>query len=58
MYINSKNEEIIYNSIETNDFLTIIMAGITNPDPTYHIIHNINKHFFYDNYIFSFSHSI
>ena len=54
MYINIKNEEIVYNSIETNDFLTIVMAGITNPNPTYHIIHNINKHFFYDNYIFEY----
>ena len=54
MHINSKNEEILYNSIELNDFLTVTMAGITNPNPTYHIIHNINKHFFYDNYIFEY----
>lgn len=54
MYINSKNEEIVYNSIETNDFLTISMAGITNPNPAYHIIHNISKHFFYDYYVFEY----
>jgi AraC-like DNA-binding protein len=54
MYINAKNEEIVYNSIETNEFLTISMAGLTNPNPSYHIIHNINKHFFYDYYVFEY----
>jgi AraC-like DNA-binding protein len=54
MYINYNNEEIIYNSIDTNDFLSISMAGITNPNPNYHIIHNINRHFFYDYYVFEY----
>jgi AraC-like DNA-binding protein len=54
MYINLNNEEIIYNSIDTNDFLSISMAGITNPNPNYHIIHNINRHFFYDYYVFEY----
>lgn len=54
MYINSNNEKIIYNSIDKNDFLSISMAGITNPNPNYHIIHNINKSFFYDYYVFEY----
>lgn len=54
MYINSNNENIIYNSIDKNDFLSISMAGITNPNPNYHIIHNINKNFFYDYYVFEY----
>lgn len=54
MYINSNNEKIIYNSIDKNDFLSISMAGITNPNPNYHIIHNINKNFFYDYYVFEY----
>jgi len=54
MYINYNNEEIIYNSIDTNDFLSISMAGITTPNPNYHIIHNINRHFFYDYYVFEY----
>ena len=54
MYININKEEIIYNSMDTNDFLSISMAGITNPNPNYHIIHNINRHFFYDYYVFEY----
>ena len=54
MYINYNNEEILYNSIDTNEFLSISMAGITNPNPNYHIIHNINRHFFYDYYVFEY----
>ena len=54
MYINANNEKIIYNSIDKNDFLSISMAGITNPNPNYHIIHNINKSFFYDYYVFEY----
>lgn len=54
MYINSRNEQIIYNSIDKNDFLSISMAGTTNPNPNYHIIHNINKNFFYDYYVFEY----
>jgi len=54
MYINSSNEEIIYNSIDTNEFLSVSMAGITNPNPNYHIIHNINRYFFYDYYVFEY----
>ena len=54
MYINSSNEEIIYNSIDTNEFLSVSMAGITNPNPNYHIIHNVNRYFFYDYYVFEY----
>ncbi len=54
MYINSNNEIIIFNSIDRNDFLSISMAGITNPNPNYHIIHNINRNFFYDYYVFEY----
>lgn len=54
MYINARNEEIIYNSIDKNDFLSISMAGTTVPNPNYHIIHNINKNFFYDYYVFEY----
>lgn len=54
MYINANNENIIYNSIDRNDFLSISMAGITNPNPNYHIIHNINRNFFYDYYVFEY----
>jgi len=57
MYINSNNENIIYNSIDKNDFLSISLAGITNPNPNYHIIHNINKNFFYDYYVFEYVNS-
>lgn len=54
MYVNFNNENIIYNSIDKNDFLSISMAGITNPNPNYHIIHNINRNFFYDYYVFEY----
>lgn len=52
---NSKwGEEIVVDNVPSNDYLDVIMAGITHPNPTYRIIHNVSKQFPYDYYVFEY----
>ncbi len=54
MYISSWGEEIVAHNTSGNDFLTVIMAGITHPNPNYRIIHNVTSQFPYDYYVFEY----
>ena len=54
MYISPWGEEIVVDNSIGNDFLEVIMAGITHPNPTYRIMHNISKQFPYDYYVFEY----
>lgn len=54
MYISKWGEEIIVDNIPSNDFLEVIMAGITHPNPSYRIMHNVSKEFPYDCYVFEY----
>ncbi len=54
MYINKWGEEIVTHNAPDNDYLDVIMAGITHPDPTYRIMHNVSSQFPYDRYIFEY----
>ena len=54
MYISKWGEEIVIDNTCGNDFLEVIMAGITHPNPTYRIMHNISRQFPYDYYVFEY----
>lgn len=54
MYISNWGEEIVVHNTLGNDYLEVIMAGITHPNPTYRIMHNISKKFPYDYYVFEY----
>lgn len=54
MYISAWGEKIIIDNIQTNSYLEPIMAGITYPNPSYRIMHNISKEFPYDAYVFEY----
>ena len=54
MYINNWGEEIVMDNAPTNDYLDVIIAGITHPNPAYRIIHNVSKQFPYDYYVFEY----
>lgn len=54
MYINFLGENLIHKNIVPNEFLEVILCGITNPNPTYRIIHNLSRIYVYDYYIFEY----
>ena len=54
MYISPWGEEIVVDNKIGNDYLEVIMAGITHPNPDYRIMHNISKQFPYDYYVFEY----
>ena len=54
MYISKWGEEIVVHNTISNDYLEVIMAGVTHPDPTYRIIHNVSNQFPYDYYVFEY----
>lgn len=54
MYISAWGEEIVIDNTLGNDYLEVIMAGITHPNPTYRIIHNVSNQFPYDYYVFEY----
>lgn len=54
MYISPWGEEIVVDNKIGNDYLEVIMAGITHPNPSYRIMHNISKQFPYDYYVFEY----
>ena len=54
MYISKWGEEIVIDNTLGNDYLEVIMAGITHPNPTYRIMHNISNQFPYDYYVFEY----
>ena len=54
MYISPWGEEIVIHNTLGNDYLEVIMAGITHPNPNYRIIHNVSKQFTYDYYVFEY----
>lgn len=54
MYISKWGEEIVIHNTLGNDYLEVVMAGITHPNPNYRIMHNISKEFPYDYYVFEY----
>ena len=54
MYISKWGEEIIVHNAISNDYLEVIMAGVTHPNPTYRITHNVSNQFPYDYYVFEY----
>lgn len=54
MYYNYRGEKIVRQNTKLNSFLDIGLAGITYPNPSYRIIHNISPQFFYDYYVFEY----
>lgn len=54
MYISPWGEEIVAHNALGNDYLEVIMAGITHPNPTYRIMHNISNQYPYDYYVFEY----
>lgn len=54
MYISRWGEEIIADHTLSNDYLEVVMAGITYPNPVYRIMHNVSKEFPYDYYVFEY----
>lgn len=54
MYISKWGEEIVIDNTLGNDYLEVVMAGITHPNPTYRIMHNISNQFPYDYYVFEY----
>ena len=54
MYTSIWGEEIVADNTISNGYLDVIMAGITHPNPTYRIMHNISKQFPYDYYVFEY----
>ena len=54
MYISTWGEKIVIDKIQTNTYLEPIMAGITYPNPSYRIMHNISNEFPYDAYVFEY----
>ena len=54
MYISAWGEEIVIDNSIGNDFLEVVMAGITHPNPTYRIMHNVSKQCRYDYYVFEY----
>lgn len=54
MYISKWGEEIIIHNTLGNDYLEVVMAGITHPNSNYRIMHNISKQFPYDYYVFEY----
>ena len=54
MYISKWGEEIVIDNHSGNDYLEVIMAGITHPNPTYRIMHNVSHEFPYDYYVFEY----
>ena len=54
MYISAWGEEIVIDNSFGNDYFEVVMAGITHPNPTYRIMHNISKQCRYDYYVFEY----
>ena len=54
MHLSAWGEEIVVENTLSNDYLDVIMAGITHPNPTYRIIHNVSNQFPYDYYVFEY----
>ena len=54
MYVNAWGEEIVAENTLGNDYLEVITAGITHPNPTYRIMHNISNKFPYDYYVLEY----
>ena len=54
MYISARGEEIVTANALGNDYLEVIMAGITHPNPAYRIMHNVSNQFPYDYYVFEY----
>ena len=54
MYYNYRGEKIVRQNTNLNSFLDVGLAGITYPNPTYRIMHNISSQFLYDYYVFEY----
>ena len=54
MYYNSMNEQIYHRTLRHNDFFDVMLAGITNPNPSYRIVHNLSKSRLWDNYVLEY----
>ncbi len=54
MYYNSMNEAIYHRSMLRNNFLDVMLTGITNPNSSYRIMHNLPGSIPWDNYVFEY----
>ena len=54
MHISAWGEKIVIDKIPTNTYLEPVMAGITYPNPSYRIMHNISDEFPYDAYVLEY----
>lgn len=54
MYYNYRGEKIVRQNTNLNSFLDVGLAGITYPNPSYRIMHNISSQFLYDYYVFEY----
>lgn len=54
MFVNHWGENIIIRRPSGNRFLDIVQAGITYPNPSYRITHNITKQNTYEYYVFEY----
>ncbi len=54
MYISAWGEEIVVHNALGNDYLEVVMAGITHPNPSYRILHNVSNQFPFDCYVFEY----
>lgn len=54
MHLSAWGEEIVVENTLSNNYLEVIMAGITHPNPAYRIIHNVSNQFPYDYYVFEY----
>lgn len=54
MYYNSMNEAIYRRTLAHNDFFDVMLTGITYPNPSYRILHNVSKSRLWDNYVFEY----
>lgn len=54
MYYNYRGEKIVRQNVNLNSFLDVGLAGITYPNPSYRIMHNISSQFLYDYYVFEY----
>jgi len=54
MYYNSMGEAIHYRTLSNNGFFDVMLAGQTNPNPSYRIVHNLSKNRLWNNYVFEY----
>ena len=54
MHLSAWGEDLVVENTLGNTYLEVIMAGVTHPNPSYRIIHNVSNQFPYDYYVFEY----